>query len=222
MSSDIANVFCAMDTNHTSYHSNSANGPHPAANACSKDAPLVSVCMPMYNASAYLRECIDSILCQTFGDFELLIADDGSTDESRYIVRSYDDPRIRLIENEHDYIGSLNLLLKEARGKYIARMDADDIMVSFRLEAQFGYMERHVEVDVLGGIAPNAASGSPNASCMNEPCNNTDCRNINCGNGECINYRCRNNICYNVTEEPPVSSTTTQALSTASVMLGFI
>lgn len=67
----------------------------------------ISVCIPMYNASAYLRECIESILCQTFSDFELLIVDDGSTDESRDIVRSYQDPRIRLIS--HEYL--LNILL---------------------------------------------------------------------------------------------------------------
>ncbi|EJW91688.1 glycosyltransferase, partial [gut metagenome] len=97
----------------------------------------ISVCMPMYNASRYLRECIDSILIQTFTDFELLIVDDGSEDDSVAIVESYTDSRIRLIRNRHDYIGSLNLLLKEARGKYIARMDADDVMLPYRLKAQW-------------------------------------------------------------------------------------
>ena len=113
--------------------------------------PAITVCMPVYNAARYLRECIDSILAQTFTDFELLIVDDGSTDNSRDIVRSYRDKRIRLMENRHDYIGSLNKLLDEARGKYIARMDADDVMMPYRLEAQFGYMEKHTEVGVLGG-----------------------------------------------------------------------
>ena len=89
--------------------------------------------MPVYNASRYLRDCIDSILSQSFTDFELLIVDDGSTDDSVEIIRSYSDSRIRLIENKHDYIGSLNLLLQEARGKYIARMDADDVMLPNRL-----------------------------------------------------------------------------------------
>lgn len=111
----------------------------------------ISVCMPMYNASRYLRECIDSILSQTFTDFELLIVDDGSEDDSIAIVESYTDPRIRLIRNRHDYIGSLNLLLKEARGKYIARMDADDVMLPYRLKAQWGYMEKHPHVGILGG-----------------------------------------------------------------------
>jgi len=105
----------------------------------------------MYNAAPYLKECIDSILSQSFEDFELLIVDDGSTDNSREIVRSYDDERIRLIENKHDYIGSLNILLKEAKGKYIARMDADDIMMPDRLDIQYIYMEEHQEIDILGG-----------------------------------------------------------------------
>lgn len=77
-----------------------------------------------------MRECIDCVLPQTFKDFEFLIADDGSEDDSVEIVKSYHDDRIRLIQNKHDYIGSLNMLLDEARGKYIARMDADDVMVS--------------------------------------------------------------------------------------------
>lgn len=77
----------------------------------------ISVCMPVYNGSAHLRECIDSILEQTFTDFELLIADDGSTDDTCAIVRSYTDPRIRLLQNRHDYIATLNLLLDEARGR---------------------------------------------------------------------------------------------------------
>ena len=103
--------------------------------------PAISVCMPMYNAALHLQECLDSILSQTFGDFELLIVDDGSTDESVAIAEACSDPRVRLIKNEHDYIASLNLLLAEAKGKYIARMDADDVMMPYRLEVQYGYME---------------------------------------------------------------------------------
>ena len=91
--------------------------------------PKISVCMAMYNAAPYLCECVDSILAQTFADFELLIVDDGSTDSSTDIVRSYSDPRIRLICRPHGFIKSLNTLLSHARGEYIARMDADDIML---------------------------------------------------------------------------------------------
>lgn len=113
--------------------------------------PLVSVCMPCYNDACYLAESINSILSQSFDDFELLIVDDGSEDESIQVIESYHDHRIRLIRNEHDFIGSLNLLLQEAKGKYIARMDSDDIMFPDRLLIQFNYMEENPDLDILGG-----------------------------------------------------------------------
>lgn len=137
--------------------------------------PAISVCMPMYNASAYLHECIDSILCQTFADFELLVVDDGSEDGSIAVVESYTDPRIRLIRNKHDFIASLNLLLQEARGKYIARMDADDVMMPDRLEKQFNYMEEHPDVDILGGaILCFGNSGSETVTYNEQPVNARD------------------------------------------------
>ena len=128
--------------------------------------PSITVCIPMYNAACYLRECIDSILAQTFTDFELLIVDDGSVDDSCEIVCSYDDPRIRLIKNKHDYIGSLNMLLDEAKGKYIARMDADDIMPEDRLAFQYEYMEKHTEVDLLGGGMQFYRDGKAEGNCF--------------------------------------------------------
>ena len=99
----------------------------------SNPAPALSVVMPVYNAARWLRECMESILSQDFTDFELIVADDGSTDDSRAIVRSFADARIRLLELPHDYIGTLNRMLAEARGRYICRMDADDLMVPGRL-----------------------------------------------------------------------------------------
>lgn len=111
----------------------------------------ISVFMPVYNRSEYIKECMDSILSQTFSDFELLIVDDGSTDDTCEIILSYNDPRIRLIKNRHDFIESSNILLSEARGKYMARMDSDDIMMPDRLRIQYEYLEAHPEVDVLGG-----------------------------------------------------------------------
>ena len=71
----------------------------------------ISVCIPMYNSSPYLRECIDSVLNQTYENFELLIVDDGSSDNSTDIIKSYQDSRIRLFKNKHNFIESLNLLL---------------------------------------------------------------------------------------------------------------
>jgi glycosyltransferase involved in cell wall biosynthesis len=110
----------------------------------------LSVVMPAYNARETIREAIDSILAQTFERFELIIVDDGSTDDTREVIRSYKDKRIVLIENEHDYIGSLNLAVRRATGRYIARMDADDIMLPERLQIQYSYMETHPEIDLLG------------------------------------------------------------------------
>lgn len=102
--------------------------------------------MTMHNAAPYLRECVDSILAQTFDDFELIIVDDGSIDSSADIIRSYSDSRIHLISLSHDFISSLNTLLDHARSAYIARMDADDIMHPNRLQAQYDYLEAHPEV----------------------------------------------------------------------------
>jgi len=128
----------------------------------------ISVCMPMYNASRYLRECIDSVLGQTFHDFEFLIVDDGSTDDSVEIVESYTDPRIRLIRREHDYIASLNCLIDEARGEYIARMDADDVMLPNRLQLQFDYMESHPLIAIIGGDVCPVSEQPVMSDVMNE------------------------------------------------------
>ena len=98
--------------------------------------PQIIVLMPVYNGGRYLRESIASILAQSFKDFELLIIDDGSTDDSVSIVKSFSDPRIRLVLNEHN-IGvarTLNKGLELARGEFIARMDADDISLPHRFE----------------------------------------------------------------------------------------
>lgn len=112
---------------------------------------MVSIVIPVYNSARYLRECMDSIMGQTFKDFEVIMIDDGSTDDSVKIIASYQDPRIKLIRNNHDYIQSLNMGMTAAQGKYIARMDSDDVMLPERLQLQYEYMEKNPEVDVLGG-----------------------------------------------------------------------
>jgi len=95
----------------------------------SLENPKVTVLMPVYNGEQYLREAIESILTQSFTDFEFLIINDGSTDSSVEIIESYDDPRIRLIHNEANLklVATLNKGVDLARGEYIARMDCDDI-----------------------------------------------------------------------------------------------
>jgi len=113
---------------------------------------VVSVVMPVYNAEKFLREAIDSILAQTFSDFEFIIINDGSTDGTKEIILSYDDPRIVYLENEQNYgiCVTLNRGLDEARGKYIARMDSDDISMPERFAKQVEYMDSHSEIGVLG------------------------------------------------------------------------
>lgn len=110
--------------------------------------------MPAYNAAKYLREAIDSILAQTFTDFEFIIINDGSTDATRQIIQSYDDPRIIYLENEHNsgICVTLNRGLDAARGRYIARMDSDDISLPERFARQVAYMDTHPDIGVLGTL----------------------------------------------------------------------
>ena len=108
--------------------------------------------MSVYNSQDYLVEAIDSILNQSFEDFEFLIINDGSTDDSVSIIKQYQDPRIQLIENPTN-IGltkSLNLGIDSARGEYLARMDADDIALPQRFEKQMAYLLQHKNIVLLG------------------------------------------------------------------------
>ncbi len=114
--------------------------------------PKVTVLMSVYNGEKYLREAIDSILNQTFKDFESIIINDGSTDSSREIILSYNDPRIRLIDNEKNtgLTHSLNKGLQLAKGEYIARQDADDISLPERLERMTDFLDKNKDVELLG------------------------------------------------------------------------
>ena len=112
----------------------------------------ISVVISVYNGEKHLRESVESVLNQTFTDFEFIIVNDGSTDASLEIIKSYDDERIQIINNEEN-IGltkSLNKALKQAQGEYIARQDADDISLPNRLELQLEFLEKHPEVALLG------------------------------------------------------------------------
>lgn len=114
----------------------------------SASEPLVSVVMPVYNAASYLQESIDSILAQSFTNFECIIIDDASTDDSREIIKGYTDERIILVENTHDFVSSLNLGISLSKGRYIARMDADDMMHPDRLKIQTAIMEAEPQITV--------------------------------------------------------------------------
>jgi glycosyltransferase involved in cell wall biosynthesis len=114
--------------------------------------PVISVLMPVYNAEPYLDEAIQSILSQTFTDFEFIIINDGSTDKSKQIIQSYDDQRIKYFENEKNIglVATLNKGIDICTGKYLARMDADDISLPERLKKLHDFMENNPEVGLCG------------------------------------------------------------------------
>ncbi|MFI5252434.1 MAG: glycosyltransferase family 2 protein [Bacteroidota bacterium] len=114
--------------------------------------PKVSVIIPMFNAERFLRSAVESVLGQTFADFECIIIDDGSTDSSEQIIRSYHDSRIKLLRNSNNLgiTKSLNKGISESIGKYICRMDADDMCVPDRLLKQVTYLDSHLDVAVVG------------------------------------------------------------------------
>lgn len=118
-------------------------------------APTVTVGIPVYNASRFLRSAIRSVLSQTYGDFELIITDDGSSDHSVDIAREFDDSRIHVLSDGKNLgiSARLNQQIDLAKGKYFVRMDADDIMLPDRLEKQVAYLDAHPDVDVIGGGA---------------------------------------------------------------------
>ena len=112
--------------------------------------PEITILMPVRNGEKYIKESIDSILKQTFTDFELLIMDDGSTDKTVERIERYTDERIRLIRRKHNFIRNLNEGLELALGAYIARMDADDIMHTERLRIQLKRMKKNPNITVCG------------------------------------------------------------------------
>lgn len=116
--------------------------------------PEISVILPVFNGEPYLAKAIQSVLDQSFRDFELIILNDGSTDNSESTIRSFTDPRIVYHKNEinRGLIFTLNKGIELARGKYIARMDADDISLPQRLEKQKNYLDNHKDISILAAI----------------------------------------------------------------------
>jgi glycosyltransferase involved in cell wall biosynthesis len=113
--------------------------------------PSVSVVTRVYNAEAHLREAIDCVLAQSYGDFELLVIDDGSTDASPEILRSYADPRLRVVRQCNGGKNAAAIRgLSEARGKYVAILDADDRSAPERLALQVAFLERHPDIVMAG------------------------------------------------------------------------
>lgn len=114
--------------------------------------PKVSVILPVYNCEKYIRESIESVLNQTFEDFELLIIDDCSTDSTIAIMETFNDSRIKLIRKDENtgLIRSLNYAISIAKGEYIARMDGDDICLPHRFEKQVRFLEQNPNIILCG------------------------------------------------------------------------
>lgn len=115
--------------------------------------PLVTVLMPVYNSEKYLFEALMSIVNQSYKNLEILVINDGSQDKSKDVINLFSDSRIVYLENEKNLglITTLNIGLKKASGKYIVRMDADDISFPDRIENQISFLEKNPEVLLVGG-----------------------------------------------------------------------
>ena len=113
----------------------------------------ISVLLPVYNAEKYIADTLRSVLDQSFEDFELICIDDGSADDSLDILKSFSDPRVRIITNEKNLglVSTLNRGLEEVNTPLIARMDADDLIHKDRFKWQVEYLDDHPDVDILSG-----------------------------------------------------------------------
>lgn len=135
--------------------------------------PTISVVMPVYNSEKYLNEAVESILGQTLPDFELITIDDGSTDGSSAILESFrqNDPRVIVHRHSQNQgvTAALNAGLALARGKYIARMDADDISLRERFEKQAAYLEKHPEIDIVGSAVRLVDERGQNIGILSAP-----------------------------------------------------
>lgn len=119
------------------------------------ESPVISIGMPVFNAAGSLRAAVNSILQQDFIDWELLLIDDGSSDDTLQLARSFADARIRVISDgcNRGLAARLNEAVRQSRGEFFARMDGDDIAFPERLSVQMDYLRRHPDVDLAGGWA---------------------------------------------------------------------
>lgn len=139
----------------------------------SKQIPAISVLLPVYNGAPYLTESIDSILSQTWQDFELIIINDGSRDESAEIIRSYRDPRIRYFEQENvGLAATLNRGIGLARGQFVARQDQDDISLPQRFARQAEYLMQHSACGMVGTWADIWREGAMTGRTLRHPAEN--------------------------------------------------
>ena len=134
------------------------------------EQPKVSVLMPVYNTKEeYLREAIESILNQTFTDFEFIIFNDGSTNNAKEVILSYNDSRIKYYEHENQGIAkTTNKMFKIAKGQYIALMDSDDIQYSNRLQIQTNFLDNNLNIDIISSSYDSIPQGYEYCSIQRE------------------------------------------------------
>lgn len=118
------------------------------------EKPAVSVILPVYNGLPYLRQAIETVLTQSFHDFELIVINDGSNDGSQALLETFDDPRMKVVKQKNRGLAAtLNVGIAQANGRYVARQDQDDICLPGRLEKQVAFLEAHPAVMLLGSAA---------------------------------------------------------------------
>ena len=135
--------------------------------------PIVSVVLPTYNCPHYVGQAIESMLAQTYANFELIVIDDGSRDETPEVVRNYSDPRIRLItQSNRGLAGTLNRGIQLARGRYVARQDQDDFSFPERLARQVDFLDAHHACALVGTWAQIWREGETTGRVHAHPCDN--------------------------------------------------
>ena len=142
--------------------------------------PAITVLMPAYNAEKNIAEAISSVLDQTFSDFELVIVNDGSTDATEQIIRSFSDSRIVLISQENKGVAAaLNTGLNHAKARYVARFDADDVCFLDRLNTQYTFMESNPQYGIVGSSVDYTDMNGEYLFTFNPPAlNNTEIQNL--------------------------------------------
>lgn len=155
--------------------------------------PLISILIPVYNAGPFVKQALDSVLAQTYGNFEVLLINDGSTDNSQEVIATYRDPRLISISQSNSGVArTLNRGISLARGEYIWRHDADDTSVPYQLEAQLRFLQNHPNITLVGTQMGYMTARGKYAHRMCFPANDyfdkADYRVIN-SIGEIIKYR---------------------------------
>jgi len=136
---------------------------------------LVSVIMPVYNGERYVSQAVKSILGQTYSNFELIVVNDGSTDKTEKILSSF--PQIIYVKQNNQGIAcSLNIGINRSKGKYIVRLDADDICFPNRIEKQVNFLERNPDIDLVGSSATIIDSGDRRWGIQRMPGSDTEIR----------------------------------------------